>query len=94
MKKIIKLTLAVVVLVASAATGYLSYTQYQEKQLAYANPLMMENINALAESGSSNYHICYSESKVRKGYTYYDCGDCTTKVYDEQGKGTYSKCFY
>ncbi len=57
--------------------------------------LTLSNVEALAsgESGSgSNYNICYSSSKVRTGYTYYDCGSCT-KVYDEQGKGSQSKCF-
>lgn len=41
----------------------------------------------------SNYNICYSRSKVKVGYTYYDCGSCK-KVYDEQALGAYSKCFY
>ena len=55
--------------------------------------LLAENVEVLADGESSGkYVICYSESKVRKGYTYYDCGTCQ-KVYDEQGKGPYSKCF-
>ena len=56
--------------------------------------MLNENIEALTagESGR-NYNICYSESKVVKGYTYYDCGNCQ-KVYDEKGKDNYSKCFY
>ncbi len=40
------------------------------------------------------YNICYSESEVVKGRTYYDCGDCCNKIYDEKGKGHASKCFY
>ena len=48
-KRIVKTTLAVAVVAASAAIGYASYTQYQNKQLAYSNPLIEENINALAE---------------------------------------------
>lgn len=55
-----------------------------------------ENVEALADeenTGSgTNYRICYSESKVVTGYTYYDCGTCQ-KVYDEKGKGNKSKCF-
>ena len=55
-----------------------------------------ENVEALADDGDTfipdlNYSICYSESKVLIGYTYYDCGTCK-KVYDEKGKGRYSKC--
>lgn len=41
---------------------------------------------------SLHYIICYSESKVVTGYTYYDCNSCK-KVYDEKGKGGKSKCF-
>ena len=48
-KKTIKSTLAVAVLVAPAAFGYKSYTQHQDNQLAYANPLIEENINVLAD---------------------------------------------
>lgn len=52
-KKTIKSTLAVAALVASAAFGYTSYTQNQYNQVAYANPLMEENIEALADGESS-----------------------------------------
>ncbi len=46
------------------------------------------------EEGAAKYNICYYESVVVKGRTYYDCGDCCDKVYDEKGKGHASKCFY
>lgn len=60
-----------------------------------AELMLDENVEALtAGEGNENYNICYSESKVAKGHTYHDCGDCPTKIYDEKGKGTYSKCFY
>lgn len=49
MKKIIKSTLVVAVLAVSAAIGYESYNQYQNQQLSFANPLMEENIEALAD---------------------------------------------
>lgn len=64
------------------------------KRTDLAKLMLNENVEALTagESGG-NYNICYSESKVVKGYTYYDCGNCQ-KVYDEKGKGNYSKCFY
>ena len=58
-----------------------------------SNDLLMANVEAMSqEEGSGNYVICYHESKVRKGWTYYDCGSCS-QIYDEKGKGTYSKCF-
>jgi len=46
------------------------------------------------DKGGCDYTICYWESKVRTGYTYYACGDCLTKVYDEQGKGKKTKCYH
>ena len=53
MKKIsFKSTLVVAVLAVSAAIGYVSYNQYQNQQLAFANPLMEENIEALADDGT------------------------------------------
>jgi hypothetical protein len=59
------------------------------------NGISLENIVVMAQAQSeiNHYHICYHTSKVRKGYTYYDCGSCS-KVYDEKGKGDPSKCFY
>ena len=54
--------------------------------------LFLANVEALSQGESLNYNICYSSSKVVVGYTYYDCGSCE-KVYDEKGKGKYSKCF-
>ena len=57
--------------------------------------LVMQNVEALSEGdvSGSNYHICFHRSKVMVGRTYYDCGSCV-KVYDEDGRGKYSKCFY
>lgn len=40
----------------------------------------------------SSHVICYYESKVKVGFSYYDCGSCT-KVYDEEAKGKPSKCW-
>lgn len=60
----------------------------------YYSSISLSTIEALAnDEGGTNYNICYSESRVRTGYTYYDCQECT-KVYDEKGKGSQSKCFY
>jgi hypothetical protein len=44
-----------------------------------------------AECKEPKQVVCYWESKVRTGYTYYDCGSCK-KVYDEEGRGKASKC--
>ena len=56
--------------------------------------MMMANVEALSDGESGqNYNICYFNSKVAIGYTYYDCGKCE-KVYDERGRGQYSKCFH
>ena len=63
------------------------------------NDILSANIEALSKGeedgtdGTKGYSICYYESKVVVGYTYYDCVTCK-KVYDEKGRGNYSKCFY
>lgn len=54
--------------------------------------LFSANVEALARNEGGNYKICYYESVVRVGYTYYDCGTCE-KIYDEKGRGSISKCF-
>lgn len=51
MKKYFKSTFAVAILAVSATMGYVSYNQYQNQQLAFANPLLEENIEALADYG-------------------------------------------
>lgn len=80
MKKFLLLT-------AFAVVAFLVCQEKKER-----NDLFLENVEALSRTESSNYNICYSSSRVRIGYTYYDCGDCK-KVYDEKGIGSASKCF-
>ena len=61
--------------------------------------LLNANIEALAqdesldpgESGNQGI-VCQFKSKVKPGCTYYDCGPCI-KVYNEEDRGNYSKCF-
>lgn len=54
MKKSLKTALAVAVMGVSAIMGYVFYTQYHNKQLAFANPLMEENVEALADPAGVN----------------------------------------
>ena len=79
---------------AGAVTNYLRAQQPEQ----HMSDLTLANIEAMAyidtELGGQSYVICYSESRVKKGYTYYDCAKCPEKIYDEQGKGLYSKCFF
>lgn len=42
-----------VIITAFAAIGYVSSGQYQNRQIVYANPLMEENLDALAENNPS-----------------------------------------
>lgn len=76
MKKILKSTLAVAVLAFSAIIGYVSYNEYQNQQLAFANPLIEENIEALADDGNVPngyilkedpmfYKTCYHQTITR-----------------------------
>ncbi len=49
----------------------------------------------IGEPGDDNgvtHVICYHESRVSAGSTYYDCGSCR-KEYDERGRGRPSKCW-
>lgn len=41
------------IVAALVAIGYVSYGQYQNRQFAYANPLVEENIDALAENNTN-----------------------------------------
>ena len=76
------------------AIGFAGAKTYERSQKNVSKDLLLQNVEALSESENlEKYHICYYESVVKKGRTYYDCGSCK-KVYDEKGKGTYSKCFY
>lgn len=52
MKKNNKSVLAVTIITAIVAIGYVSCNLYQNQQLTYANPLMEENIEALAENNT------------------------------------------
>lgn len=82
------------VCIAMGITAIVAYS-LKTSSLSKNSKLIMDNVEALSSGdvSSSNYRLCYSESKIAKGYTYYDCGKCE-KVYDEKGKGTYTKCFY
>lgn len=69
--------------------------KYYDSHVSEANGLLMQNVAALSSGeAAQRYNLCYFESKVVKGRTYYDCVNCQTKVYDEKGVGTVSKCFY
>lgn len=80
----------------AALAVFAGYNVYQKQDSNILSDLTLANVEAIAsnESSGTNYNLCYSQSKVVKGRTYYDCGNCTKKIYDERGKGTYTKCFY
>lgn len=88
-KRIIKLGVCLSVVVL-ATIGVKMANSEQISSIRF----VFSNMEALADDdeGGKNYRICYHESVVKTGYTYYDCGTCS-KVYDEKGKGSYSKCF-
>ncbi len=90
MKK--KLMMSVSALAVVALTAVVSQKTLGT-QTAMADLMLSENIEALTagEDGGSGW-VCYPQSRVQVGYTYYDCRSCK-KVYDERGKGNPSKCF-
>lgn len=81
--------------IVAIAAGMITLGVISVANLKTNSDLIFErNVDALAngESGS-NYVLCCYESRVRRGYTYYDCATCQ-KVYDEKGRGSESKCFF
>ena len=55
--------------------------------------ILLQNVEALAQSENGAIQwSCFSESKVKMGYTYYPCSDCYNKIYDEKGIGEKGKC--
>ena len=46
----LKSTFVVAIMAASATIGYMAYNQHQHQQLAFANPLLAENLEALADN--------------------------------------------
>ncbi|SUE34589.1 Uncharacterised protein [Rikenella microfusus] len=101
MKKFSKIMLSAggaLLIGTGAMTSYIKAQQPKtaQEELTLANLEAMALMNSAldVDGGGQSYVICYSESRVKKGYTYYDCGKCPEKIYDEQGKGRYSKCFF
>lgn len=90
MKKYFKSTFAVAILAVSATMGYVSYNQYQNQQLAFANPLLEENIEALADYGGvstmkwRNTHIPMIKDITPYGTVIYSDsifkGDCSGRI--------------
>ncbi|MBO5313874.1 MAG: hypothetical protein J6A70_01130 [Prevotella sp.] len=75
------------------AVGFVGLKAFEHSNQNYSTDLLLHNVEALSgDENLTNYNICYSESVVRKAHTYYSCDPCV-KVYDEKGKGAYSKCF-
>lgn len=64
-KKNLKSTLAVAIVAVSATMGYVSYNQYQNQQLTFANPLMEENIEALSQDDNSNGYVWVEQKETQ-----------------------------
>lgn len=61
-KNILKSTLVVAITVVSTTFGYESYNQYHNQDFAFSNPLMKENIEALADP-AENDELWHREDK-------------------------------
>jgi len=88
MKNKIMLGMTVVAIAAVAASN----AHLAHRQDGSLSALNLVNVDALAHDGDDDKEEC--DYAIRTGYTYYDCGNCHKKVYDEQGKGHKSKCFF
>lgn len=84
MKRKVKSTFTVAIVAALAAIGYVSYTQHQDNQFIFANPLMEENIEALSTVSESNgggievvYCAEYHSTSMLAYGNYFKCKDGT-----------------
>ena len=92
MKKKLIFAGAVVLMAAAAVTAYMANYRPDPFDLLNANiEALAQDETDQGESGNQGI-VCQSKSKVKPGCTYYDCGPCI-KVYNEEGRGNYSKCF-
>ena len=92
MKKKLIFAGAVVLMAAAAVTAYMANSRPDPFDLLNANiEALAQDETDQGESGDQGI-VCQFKSKVKPGCTYYDCGTCM-KVYDEEGRGNYSKCF-
>ena len=88
-KKLFSIVGAVLTMVAVLTFVYVKDNANNNNEIFNANVDALADEEDFAPDGST---ICYYESKVKVGHTYYDCQTCT-KIYNEKGKGTYTKCF-
>ena len=76
------------------ALGYGVATNSETSELSsFINLSALSSVLAQGENtgGGGNSVTCYSESRYRRGATYWDCGDCT-RYCDARGKGSTSTC--
>ena len=93
MKKKLIFAGAVVLMAAAAVTAYMANYRPDPFDLLNANIEVLAQDESLDPGESGNQGIvCQFKSKVKPGCTYYDCGPCI-KVYNEEDRGNYSKCF-
>lgn len=90
--KIMKKKLIYFLMSCSLILGLVINFQLFKESKTNAVSLNSIALMARASAEDGGYNICYYESKVRTGETYYDCGTCE-KVYDEEGINRYTKCF-
>ena len=75
------------------ALGYGVSTNSEFSELSSSvNLSALSGVSAQGENtGAGNTVTCYSESRYRRGASYWDCGDCT-RYSDARGKGATSTC--
>ena len=75
------------------ALGYGVATNSEVSELSsFVNLSALSSVSAQGEEGGSGNSVtCYSESRYRRGASYWDCGNCT-RYCDARGKGATGSC--
>ena len=76
------------------ALGYGVATNSEVSELSsFVNLSALSSVSAQGENtgGGGNSVTCYSESRYRRGASYWDCGNCTCYC-DARGKGSTGSC--
>ena len=89
MKRPLKLIAAAAFMVA---LGYGVATNSGVSESGNVNLSALSGVSAQGETGGGGNSVtCYSESRYRRGASYWDCGNCT-RYSDARGKGSTGSC--
>ena len=88
----LKITAAAAFMVA-LGYGVFTNSEFSESgKTSNVNLSALSGVSAQGETGGGGNSVtCYSESRYRRGASYWDCGNCT-RYCDARGKGSTGSC--